>query len=319
MSAELVASKSKAGGKTYLQEMLEYKWRQIKQYKIFYLFMTPFGLIFMIFTIIPVFVSIYLSFTYFNVLESPRWIGLGNYFKLFLGDDVFLIAVKNTFLFAAITGPASYLMCLVFAWLINELPPKLRAFMTLLFYAPSLAGGSIYTIWTYFFSGDAYGMVNGFLLKAGLIFEPILWLKDVKYMKTIVIVVVLWLSLGASFLSFIAGLQGVDKQLYESGAIDGIKNRWQELWFITLPAMRPQLLFGAVMSITGSFGIGGVISGLVGFPSTDYAAHTVVHHLEDYGMIRFEMGYASAIATILFLSMVLCNVVVQKLLRKVGE
>jgi len=161
--------------------------------------------------------------------------------------------------------------------------------------------------------------MNSILISLGFIADPIQWLTDASYMSGVVIVVVLWQSLGAGFLSFIAGLQNVDKTLYEAGAVDGISNRWQELYFITFPAMRPQLMFGAVMSVTSSFGIGAVITALVGFPSTDYAVHTLVHHLEDYGSIRFEMGYACAIATLLFLLMVGTNKLIQKLLSKVGQ
>lgn len=293
-------------------------WEDIKRNRVFYLFIAPFGIIFLIFTVIPVITSMILSFTYFNILEPPEWIGFGNYIKLFVSDDIFLLAVKNTFLFAAITGPISYMMCFIFAWLINELPPKIRAFMTLIFYAPSISG-QVFMIWKVLFSGDAYGYINGLLLKFGIIVEPRLWLTDPKYMMPVTIIVILWISLGTSFLAFIAGLQGVNRELYDAGAVDGVKNRWQELWYITLPSMKNMLMFGAVMSITGSFGIGSVITALVGFPSTDYAVHTVVHHLEDYGGIRFEMGYASAIATILFIIMVSCNKIIQKLLSKVGE
>lgn len=282
-----------------------------------YLFMVPFGLIFLTFTVSPVVISIFLSFTNFNMLQAPVFAGLSNYAKMFFMDDVFKIAIKNTFLLAAVTGPISYIACLLFAWLINELRPKLRAVMTLIFYAPSISG-AVFMIWPIIFSGDTYGYANSFLMKLGIIHAPIQWFTDVKYMTPLVIVVILWISLGTSFLSFIAGLQSVDKSMYEAGVIDGIRNRYQELWFITLPAIKPQLLFGAVMSITASFGIGPVITQLVGFPSTDYKVHTVVLHMQDYGGTRFEMGYACAIATVLFIVMVACNKIVQALLRRVG-
>lgn len=289
-------------------------WTQIKANKTSYFFIAPFGILFFAFTVLPVLVAMGLSFTYYNMLEPPKWVGWQNYLRLFLADDVFLIAVRNTFVFAAITGPLSYFACLIFAWFINELPPKLRAFMTLLFYAPSLSGNA-FLIWTIMFSGDAYGYVNGFLLYWGIIDQPIQWLIDPQWMLTIVILVVLWLSLGTSFLVFIAGLQGIDKSLYEAGAVDGLRNRWQELFYITIPAMRPQLMFGAIISITTSFAAAEQIVPLVGFPSTDYAAHTVVTHLLDYGNIRFEMGYASSIAVVLFVAMMLTQQIVQRLLR----
>lgn len=292
--------------------------RNIKVHKHSYILMAPYFTIFFLFTVLPVIISIVISFTYFNMLEFPRWVGWHNYERLFLEDDVFLISLKNTFLFAAITGPISYIACFVFAWLINEFRPKIRAFLTLIFFAPSISG-NIFFIWLIIFSGDAYGYANGFLMKLGIIYEPIQWLQDPKYVLAIVMIVQLWLSLGTSFLAFIAGLQNIDKTLYEAGAIDGIRNRWQELWFITLPSMRPQLMFGAVIQITMSFAVADVSMALAGFPSVQYAAHTIVTHLIDYGTIRFEMGYASAIATILFLIMMTTNIITQKLLRKVGE
>lgn len=298
------------------------KWAQafkeIKRSKHYYILMSPYMIIFTLFTIIPVVFSMCLSFFYFNMLEFPRFVGWDNYSRLFLNDDVFMIALRNTFMFAIITGPISYFACFLFAWIINELSPKIRAVMTLIFYAPSISG-NVYFIWLIVFSGDRYGYLNGFLIKFGFILEPIQWLTNEKYILTIVIIVQLWLSLGTSFLAFIAGLQTIDKSLVEAGAVDGIRNRWQELWFITLPSMRPQLLFGAVLQITASFAVADVSIALAGFPSVNYAAHTIVTHLMDYGTIRFEMGYASAIATVLFLIMVGANKLTQKLLRKVGE
>ncbi len=292
--------------------------RDLYKHRHHYVLMTPFMVLFFLFTVVPVVISFCLSFFYFNVLEMPRFIGWDNYTRLFLNDDVFMIALKNTLLFAVITGPISYLACFIFAWIINELSPKIRAFMTLVFYAPSISG-NVFFIWQIVFSGDSYGYLNGILMRIGMILEPIQWLQDERYVLAVVIIVQLWMSLGTSFLAFIAGLQTIDKTIVEAGAVDGIKNRWQELWFITLPSMRPQLMFGAVLQITASFAVAEISMQLAGFPSVNYAAHTVVTHLVDYGTIRFEMGYASAIATILFIIMVGTNKLIQKLLRKVGQ
>lgn len=293
-------------------------WKDVKRNKHALVLLAPYFILFFTFTVLPVLMSLVLSFTYFNMLEAPRWIGWANYARLFAQDDVFLIALKNTLLFAAITGPISYMACFFFAWLINGLPPKLRAFLTLVLYAPSIAGNT-YLIWTLLFSSDSYGYMNAFLMKWGFILEPVQWLQDPRFMLAILILVQLWLSLGTAFLAFIAGLQNVDRTLYEAGAIDGIRNRWQELWFITLPAMRPQLMFGAVIQITNAFAVAEISIYLLGFPSVDYAAHTIVTHLIDYGTIRYEMGYASAIATVLFVIMLSTNLITQKLLRKVGD
>lgn len=291
--------------------------RNMKQAKHYYVLMAPFMIIFGLFTILPVVASLVISFFSFNMLELPQFVGWDNYARLFLGDDVFMTALRNTLVFAVVTGPLSYIASFLFAWIINELSPKLRAIMTTIFYAPSIAG-NVFFIWLIIFSGDAYGYANGFLMELSIIMEPIQWLRDEQYVLWIVILVQLWLSLGTSFLAFIAGLQTLDPSIVEAGAIDGIRNRWQELWYITLPSMKPQLLFGAVMQITQSFAVAEVSIALAGFPSVNYAAHTVVTHLMDFGTIRFEMGYASAIATILFLLMVATNMIVQRLLRKVG-
>lgn len=277
----------------------------------------PYMLFFTAFTIVPVAVSIFFSFTQFNVLQPPVFVGLDNYAKLILDDPIFLKAVKNTLLLAVITGPVGYIFSFLMAWLLCELPVKLRTLLTVVFYAPSISGNA-YVIFTQLFSGDAYGFVNAQLLNMGLITDPILWLRDEKYMMIIVILVSLWMSLGVGFLSFIAGLQGVEKSQYEAAEVDGVKNRWQELWYITLPNMVPQLLFGAVMAVTNSLAVADVTVALNGFPSTNYATHTIINHLNDYGIIRLEMGYACSIAVLLFFMMLFINKAVQKMLGKVG-
>lgn len=190
--------------------------------------------------------------------------------------------------------------------------------MTLLFYAPSISG-NVYVVWLWLFSGDTYGYINAHLLNLGIIDRPIQWLVDPTWMMPIVIVVSLWMSLGTTFLVFIAGLQGISPSLYEAGAIDGIRNRWQELWYLTLPTMRDYLMFGAIMSITGAFNAAGQIQALTGPTPTDYATWTVMQHLLDYGNVRYEMGYASAISVVLFLVMVGSQRLVQRMLNKVGS
>ncbi len=291
---------------------------QIKRNKESYLMMFPYFLLFFFFTVLPVAMSMFLSFTNFNMLEWPTFVGWRNYIKLFLEDDIFIVALKNTLIFAVITGPISYMLCLLFAWIINEFKGVLRAFLTLIFYAPSVCGNA-YLVWNLILSGDRYGYLNGILLKLGIINEAKLWMQTEKYVLPVLIIVQLWLSLGTGFLSFIAGLQTVDKSLYEAAALDGVKNRWQELWYVTLPAMKPQLMFGAVMQITQSFAVADISINLAGNPSVNYAGATIVTHLLDYGSTRFEMGYASAIATVLFLLMVGTNKLVQKILGRVGE
>ncbi|MGF7144227.1 multiple sugar transport system permease protein [Anaerotaenia torta] len=279
--------------------------------------MTPFLIFFLIFSVYPVLQAIFYSFTNYNVLEKADFIGLANYSKLFLKDTIFIKAIQNTFIIAVFVGPLGYILSFLLAWMINELPHWLGTILTVVFYAPSMAG-NVVIIFGLIFSNDANGYLNGILLKLGIIDEAVLWLSESATILPIVIIVSLWMSLGVGFLSFVAGIKGVDEAQYEAAAIDGIRNRWQELWFITLPNMKPQLLFGAVMSITGALSVGGTADSLVGFPSPNYASHTIVNHLNDYGLIRLEMGRASAIAVILFFLMILCNLLIQKLLHKVG-
>ena len=293
-------------------------WYQMKKSRASYLLIAPYFILFFLFTVLPVLMSVALSFTSFNMLELPKWVGWANYTKLLLEDDIFIISLRNTLIFAVVTGPISYLLCLLFAWIINEFTPRVRAFLTLIFYAPSICGNA-YLVWNLILTGDRYGYLNGLLLRLDIIHEPILWMQTENYVMPVLIVVQLWLSLGTGFLSFIAGLQTVDKGMYEAAAIDGVKNRWQELWFVTLPAMKPQLMFGAVMQITQSFAVADISINLAGNPSVNYAGATIVTHLLDYGSTRLDMGYASAIATILFLLMVGTNKLVQRLLRRVGE
>ena len=297
--------------------MAQWIWKEMKRNWVAYIMVAPYMILFTIFTIAPVLLSVIISFTNFNMLEMPDFVFLDNYIMLFFDDEIFLTACTNTFIFAGIVGPASYLLSFLVAWFINELPPKIRAIVTLIFYAPSISG-QVYLIWGTLFAADSYGWVNATLLNLGIINEEIAFFKTEKYVMPLCIVVSLWTSLGTSFLSFIAGLQGVDRSLYEAGAVDGVKNRWQELYYITLPSMKPQLMFGAVMAITGAFGYGGIVSALCGFPSVNYCAHTIMHHLEDYGGSRYEVGYSSAIAVVLFAIMVGANGLVKKILSKVG-
>ena len=282
-----------------------------------YLMMLPFLLLFFMFVILPVLTSCVFSFTNFNLLQIPKFVGFDNYKKLFLNDTIFITAIKNTFVIAVITGPIGYLLSFLMAWLINELPTKIRSVLTIVFYAPSISG-NVYMIFRMLFSSDPYGYLNAKLLDWGITDKAILWLQDTKYMMLIIILISLWMSLGFGFLSFVAGLQTIDKTQYEAAEVDGISNRWQELWYITLPNMKPQMMFGAVISITGALGVGDITSAIMGFPSANYAVHTIVNHLNDYGSIRMEMGYASAIAVVLFGIMLFSNRLVQKFIKRVG-
>ena len=300
-----------------MKKKAQITWLEMKKNKTLYLMMLPFLLFFVTFVVYPVLQAIWYSFTDYNILEPAKFIGLENYKKLILEDTIFIKALQNTFIIAVFVGPFGYILSFLLAWMINELPHWLGTILTVVFYAPSMAGNAV-VIFGLIFSNDATGYLNGILLKNGIISEKILWLADQTYILPVVIIVSVWMSLGVGFLSFVAGIKGVDEAQYEAAAIDGIRNRWQELWYVTLPNMKPQLMFGAVISITSALSVGVVADSLVGFPSPGYASHTIVNHLNDYGLIRMEMGRASAIAVLLFLIMIFCNLVFQKFLSKVG-
>lgn len=283
----------------------------------FIVLVAPFTVFFVIFTVIPIISALVLSLTDYNLLQINHFVGLKNYTRLLLDDSVFLIAFKNTMIQALITGPIGFILSFVIAWLINELGRTTRSIVTLIVYSPALAG-NIFFIWQYIFSSDSRGFINNFLMQLGVIKDPIYWLTDEKYNFIIVMIVSIWMGFGTGFLSFVAGFKSLDKSFFEAAAVDGLKNRWQELYYVTFPQMGPQLMFGAVMSISSAFAVGAVNQSLTGFPSSNYSTHTILLHMTDYANNRFEMGYASAIAVVLFVLMILFKAVVNKVLSKFG-
>lgn len=289
-----------------------------KENRVCWLLLFPFMSLFFLFTLLPVLSSVVLSFFEYDMISMPTFSGLGNYMRMFTGDKVFLTVLENTLAFAVITGPLGFIISFLLAWFINEFNPLARSVLSFLFYAPALVGNA-YFIWTVAFSGDSMGYVNNFLISFGFITEPIVWFKDVRYNMTIIMIVQLWMSMGVSFLSNIAGLQNVNKELYEAGAIDGIRTRWHELWYITLPGMKNILLFGAVMQIQSVFSIGAIVSQMAGYPSINNSVDTIVNLISDVGTMRYEMGYAATLSVFLFLMMSVFRVLVGNLLNMLGS
>lgn len=280
-----------------------------------YVMLAPFLIFFIFFTVIPVITGVIVSLTDFNLLNFPSFVGLDNYIRLFVEDNEFIKSLKNTIIFSFVCGPIGYVMAFFLAWLINEMPKKIRVIMTLVFYAPSISG-NIYFIWKFIFSGDSYGLINGMLMGIGAINEPILWLSDTSYALAVVIIVQLWTSMGVSFLAFVAGFQSVDASQFEAAAIDGIHNRFEELWYVTIPNMKDMLLFGAVTQIANTFMVGSITDALTGgYLSVDGATLTIMNHMNDYGSVRYEMGYACAISVILFIIVYFSKTVIFKLLK----
>lgn len=280
--------------------------------------LAPFAILFFVFTILPVLSSVVLSFFNYDMVSFPKFTGLENYLRMIMSDSVFRTSVGNTLFFSIVTGPVGFALSFLLAWTINEFGPKTRSLLSFLFYSPSLVG-NVFFVWQILFSGDSYGYINGLLLNMGIIVEPIQWLRDARYTMAICVIVQLWMSMGVSFLANIAGLQNTSPQYYEAGAIDGIQNRWQELWYITLPSMKNILLFSCVMQIQATFSASVVMTTLTGFPSVGYSTHTIVTHLTDVGTLRYEMGYASAISVFLFALMAISRVLIGKLIDMTGK
>ena len=288
---------------------------QRREYRQGVLFVLPFMLLFLVFVLLPVVISVVLSFTSYNIIQPPSFAGLDNYKQLFLDDDVFQTCVRNTLLFAFIAGPVGLAASFILAWVINQM--KLRSLFAIAFYAPSITSGiAMSTVWLYIFSPNRYGLVNNLLIQLGFINTPILWNQDARYLLGVIILIQIWMSMGTGFLVFLAGLQNVNAEYYEAAAVDGVSGRLQQLVYITLPQMKPQLLFGCINAITASFAVFDISAGFAGVPSPNYAADTIVSHLYDFAFIRFEMGYASAIAVVLFVLTFAISRIVMHALRE---
>ncbi len=268
-----------------------------------WLFIGPYALLFLVFILIPVILAVVLSFTNFNAVQFPKWIGFLNYITLLTNDDVFMqYVLPNTVVYAVVVGIGGYILSFILAWALCNLTKPVRTVFALILYSPSMTAGVAMTVvWKVIFSGDQTGLLNSWLIDLGVITEPIIWLTNATYLLPIVIIIGLWSSMGIGFLAMISGILNIDESLYEAAAIDGVKNRFQEMIYITIPSMKPQMLFAAVMAIVNAFQNGTVSTMLTGNPSPSYAAQLIVNHIEDYGFLRFEMGYAAAVSVALLL------------------
>ncbi len=290
----------------------------VREDVMFYLILLPFLLAFFIFNMLPVLASMVLSFFDYDMVSSPLFIGFGNYIRMFTADRTFFKVVGTTLKFALIVGPGGYLLAFLLAWMINEFPRAIRVLLTFVFYVPSLVGNALY-IWQVMFSGDSYAYVNNILLSFGFITEPIQWFQNTSYNFFVIVLVQLWMSMGISFLANISGLQNVNTELYEAGAIDGIRTRWHELWYITLPSMKTILLFSAVMQIQAAFSISTLIKTLAGYPSVNNSVDTLVSYIEDVATSRYEMGYAAALSVFLFAVVIAFRYGIGAILNLIGK
>ena len=283
-----------------------------------FLFTAPYSLLFLVFILVPVVLAVLLSFTNFNAIEWPKWVGLLNYITLLTSDEVFMqFVLPNTVVYAVVVGIGGYILSFLLAWMLCNLTKGVRTVLALIIYSPSLTAGVAMTVlWKVIFSGDQTGLLNSWLMSLGVIDEPIVWLVNTTYLLPIVIIIGLWSSMGIGFLAMIAGIANSDESLYEAGAIDGISNRFQEMIYITIPQMKPQMLFAAVMAVVNAFQNGMVSALLTGNPSPGYAAQLIVNHIEDYGFLRYEMGYAATVSVVLLLIVQLFSKAANRLLTE---
>lgn len=283
---------------------LKFWMKEIWRYRLSYLFVAPFFLCFLAFIFVPIGTALVLSLTYFNAIQPPRFIGWTNFQYLISQDLLFLkYALPNTFKFALVVGPGGYVAAFLLAWLIAQVPHLWRKWLALAMYTPSMTAGiAMAIVWLPLLTGDRIGYLNSFLLRIGFLSEPQLWVTDKQYLMISMMAVTLWSSMGVGFLGMLAGLLNVNRELYEAGKIDGIKSRLQEIWYLTIPSMKPQMLFGAVMSVVGTFKAGAIGVELSGQnPTPQYSGHLIINHIDDFGFIRFEMGYAAAISVFLLI------------------
>jgi len=269
-----------------------------------WMFLSGYLILFVIFIVAPVAAGVGLSLTSFNTIQAPTFVGITNYVNLFTRDQTFIRhVIPNTIQFAIMAGIGGYVLSFLMAWVLAQITPLPRTILAIILYSPSLTSGIVMTvIWRALFSGDEFGYLNNLLLGLGLIDAPIQFIQSPQYLMTIMIIVTIWGSMGIGFLAMLAGILNVDTTLYEAGAIDGVRTRTQEIIHITIPSMRPQMLFGAVMAVVNTFNVSGVGVLLTGEnPTPEYAGQLIVTHIEDFGFLRFEMGYAAAISVTLLL------------------
>lgn len=284
-----------------------------------YAFLAPYALLFIVFIVVPVGAAVLLSFTYFDTIQPPRFIGLSNYISLITQDELFMkYVLPNTIEFAVIVGPGGYMLAFLLAWMLAQLPRIPRSILALILYSPSMTSAvTMGAVWQTLFSGDQSGYLNSFLLNHNIVQEPIQWLQSPQYLMPIMIIVTLWSSMGVGFLAMLAGMLEINPELYEAASLDGVRSRWQEIFYITIPSMKPQMLFGAVMAIVGAFQAGAIGVTLSGSnPTPQYAGQLIVNHIEDYGLLRYEMGYAAAVSVVLLLMVLFFSRIANRLFHE---
>jgi multiple sugar transport system permease protein len=253
------------------------------------------------------------------VIQSHRFNGIDNYLYILTEDEIFMKTIlPKTLFFSFIVGPCGFMLSFMLALFLSQITPKMRTFLALIIYSPSMtAGVAIAVVWKIIFSGNEQGLTNSLLLRLSLINEPLQLLLNPDYLMPIMILVSIWRSMGVGFLAILAGLLNVNKDLYEAAYIDGLRNRFQEIFYITIPSIKKQMMFSAVMSIVGTFSAGAIGVALSGAnPTPQNSGQMIINHIEDYGILRSEMGVAAALSVLLLLLILGFSKFFQKILKE---
>ncbi len=279
---------------------------------VFYLTVSPWIIGFLLFTVIPMAISLYLSFTRWNVVNPPQWIGLDNYVRMFTDDPDFYQSLKVTILYTITSVPLQIVVALGLAILLNEATRAVGFFRTA-FYIPSIvASVASAVLWQWIFN-PRFGPINGLLRSFGLGAPN--WFNDPNYALIALVIMSGW-GVGGQMLIFLAGLKGIPRSLYEAAEVDGA-GRLTRFVRLTLPMLSPTIFFNLIMAMIGAFQtfdsafvISTARSGQIGSPLKSTLFYLL--HLYQEGFSFLNMGYASALAWVLFIIILTVTVVINR-------
>ncbi len=280
-----------------------------------YLFLSPALLVFSVFVLYPIVAVVYYSFTDYSIVTPPVWVGLRNYQEL-VKDPIFWQSLSHSFTYLLVM-PTLVFLCIILAIVVNRKLPGINVFRAM-YYIPVISGSiAVGIAWRLML--DTNGLLSSLLLSLGMIQEPIQWLSEPSYTLTICMLLTIWLGLGHYMMIFLAGLQNIPEELYDAAMIDGC-NAWQKHWHVSLPGLRPQVTFVAVISslaalqvfneiyiLTG--GLGGILN----------SASTIVFYLWRSAFVLQHAGYASAVAMVLLVITLAFSVIYVRILERGAE
>ena len=267
-----------------------------------YAALIPWVIGFAVFSVVPIVISIYLSFTEWTVIDAPKWIGLANYERMFTQDPLFWQALKVTLLFVAISLPLKLVLGLMLALLLNVKVPGMNFFRTVFYLPAVISGVAVALMWMWLLQPDT-GVANTLLASIGI--QGPNWFWDKDWALPSVALMSVW-KVGGSAIIYLAGLQNIPPHLYEASTIDGA-GRWHQFWRITLPLLTPTLFFQLLIELIDSFKVFSEAFVITqGGPLK--ATYFYLFYFYEEGFRNFNMGYASGLALFLVVVIVLITV-----------